>query len=103
MTLEAAAGKNPVTHVGKLYTLAAGEIAANATRRVPGLKGAYCLLVSQIGRPINDPQIADVCLALESHGRINSTTNQVREIVNEQLQRFSQLRAGLLDGSIFVY
>jgi S-adenosylmethionine synthetase len=103
MTLEAAAGKNPVTHVGKLYNLAATGIAANATRCVPGVRGAYCVLVSQIGRPIDDPQIADVCLALESESRIDSVTDLVRDVVSEQLQQFPQLQTALLEGSVSVY
>ena len=103
MTLEAAAGKNPVTHVGKLYNLAAAGIAANATRCVPGVNGAYCVLASQIGRSIADPQVADVCLALESKCRINSVTDLVRDVVSEQLHRFPQLQAALLDGNVPVY
>ncbi len=103
MTIEAVAGKNPVTHVGKLYSLAAIGIAANATRCVPGVKGAYCVLVSQIGRPIDDPQIADVCLALEPKGPIGSITGRVRDVVNEQLQQFPRLQTALLDGTVPVY
>lgn len=103
MTLEAAAGKNPVTHVGKLYNLAAAGIAANATRCVPGVNGAYCVLASQIGRSIDDPEVADVCLALESKNRINSVTDLVRDVVSEQLHRFPQLQAALLDENVLVY
>lgn len=103
MTIEAAAGKNPVTHVGKLYSLAAIGIAADTTRCVPGVKGAYCVLVSQIGRPIDDPQLADVCLALESKGLTGSITGRVRDVVNEQLQQFPRIQAALLDGTLPVY
>src|SRR5690606_40191772 len=35
MSLEAVAGKNPVTHVGKLYNLLASRIAAEAARPAP--------------------------------------------------------------------
>ena len=103
MTLEAAAGKNPVTHVGKLYNLAAIGIAVNATRCIPGVKGTCCVLVSQIGRPIDDPQIADVCLALEPTGLIGSFTGRIRDVVSEQLQQFPRLQAALLDGTVPVY
>ena len=103
MTIEAAAGKNPVTHVGKLYSLAAIGIAADATRCISGVKGAYCVLVSQIGRPIDDPQIADVCLAPGSKGLIGSNTGRIRDVVNEQLRQFPRLQAALLHGTVPVY
>ena len=35
MSLEAAAGKNPVTHVGKIYNVLAGELAATLVAGVP--------------------------------------------------------------------
>lgn len=58
-SLEAAAGKNPVTHVGKLYNLVAARIAAGVAA-LDGVAEADCLLVSRIGRPIRDPWLAQV-------------------------------------------
>ncbi|MCC6473253.1 MAG: methionine adenosyltransferase [Burkholderiales bacterium] len=60
MSLEAAAGKNPVTHAGKLYNIAAGRIARALCEEVPGIEEACCHLVSRIGHPITEPQIADL-------------------------------------------
>jgi S-adenosylmethionine synthetase len=59
MTLEAAAGKNPVSHVGKIYNIFAEELC----RRIvdSGASGeASAFLVSQIGQPINEPQVLDI-------------------------------------------
>jgi S-adenosylmethionine synthetase len=64
MTLEAAAGKNPVSHVGKLYNLFAEELC----RRVvdEGFAGqASAFLVSRIGCPINEPQVLDIKVSPE--------------------------------------
>src|SRR4030065_974903 len=55
MTLEATAGKNPITHTGELYTLGAKEISREITN-VPDISGADCYLVSQIGKPITETQ-----------------------------------------------
>ena len=95
MTLEAAAGKNPVTHVGKLYNLGATAI-ANRVHEISGIGGAACVLVSQIGRPIHDPQIVDLGLGLESEGRLQALTAPVSDIVIDELHRFHELRADLL-------
>src|SRR5574337_724379 len=55
MSLEAAAGKNPVSHVGKLYNVAARE-AARALAARPGVTDAVIVLVSRIGRLLHEPQ-----------------------------------------------
>jgi S-adenosylmethionine synthetase len=60
MSLEAAAGKNPVSHVGKIYNVAAREIAAQVVAKWPEALRAECLLVSQIGAPIDEPSVAEV-------------------------------------------
>jgi S-adenosylmethionine synthetase len=60
MSLEAAAGKNPVTHAGKLYNIVAGRIAEAVVDRVPGAIDAQCCLVSRIGYLIDEPHAADL-------------------------------------------
>ncbi|TFG11162.1 methionine adenosyltransferase [Candidatus Thorarchaeota archaeon] len=60
MTLEAAAGKNPVSHVGKTYNVAAREIVRQVTEEHPDIEQVYCYLVSQIGAPITEPKAVNV-------------------------------------------
>ncbi|MFW9803706.1 MAG: methionine adenosyltransferase, partial [Candidatus Thorarchaeota archaeon] len=60
MTLEAAAGKNPVSHVGKTYNVAAREIVEKVIAEHPDLTQAYCYIVSQIGAPITEPKAINV-------------------------------------------
>lgn len=55
MSTEAAAGKNPVSHVGKIYNLLAHQMANRLCSSVPGLEEATVWLCSQIGRPLADP------------------------------------------------
>jgi len=60
MTLEAAAGKNPVSHVGKTYNVAAREIVETVVEEHPDLSQVYCYLVSQIGAPITEPSAVNI-------------------------------------------
>ncbi len=60
MSLEAAAGKNPVSHVGKTYNVLAREIADEVVRRIDEVTEAYVFIVSQIGKPVTEPQLLDV-------------------------------------------
>ena len=53
---EAAAGKNPVAHVGKIYNVLAQVLAEDIHKNVRGLQDVTVWLTSQIGRPISSPQ-----------------------------------------------
>jgi S-adenosylmethionine synthetase len=55
MSLEAAAGKNPVSHVGKIYNVLAGLIARDLVNQVVGIEEASVQIVSAIGQPIDRP------------------------------------------------
>jgi S-adenosylmethionine synthetase len=101
MTIEAAAGKNPVNHVGKLYNLAAGRIADRIAGVVPGVLGATCVLVSQIGRPIDDPLIVDLQCLLERGQRIETVRQPVRDVVDEELSRLTHPRTALLQERVY--
>lgn len=58
MSLEAACGKNPVSHVGKLYNVLAQRIADRLHKETG--KPAEVLIQSRIGRPISDPPMVIV-------------------------------------------
>lgn len=103
MTLEAAAGKNPVTHVGKLYNLAASAISAAVVSQLPAVTDASCVLLSRIGAPVDDPQVADVQLRLESGVTVEDVAKEAEQIVHGELSRLADLRTQLLEGRIAVY
>jgi S-adenosylmethionine synthetase len=103
MTMEAAAGKNPVSHVGKLYNVLADRIAAGLVRDAPGIRGASCLLVSQIGRPVDEPRAADIELVLTDAVRIDDVRSLVERKVREQLGNLRELRDEILQGRVALY
>jgi S-adenosylmethionine synthetase len=55
---EAAAGKNPVSHVGKIYTHLTHHIANQIIHQVDGVAEVYIWLCSQIGHPVDEPMLA---------------------------------------------
>ncbi|MHA2002842.1 MAG: methionine adenosyltransferase [Candidatus Thorarchaeota archaeon] len=82
MTLEAAAGKNPVSHVGKTYNVAAREIVEKVVAEHPDLTQVYCYIVSQIGAPITEPKAINVelfgnCDLDKVRGSVESISNEV--------------------------
>lgn len=59
MSLEATAGKNPISHVGKIYNLFAFEL-SKAIFELGYAEEANVFIVSQIGKPITKPQLLDI-------------------------------------------
>ena len=103
MNLEAAAGKNPVTHVGKLYNLAARQIAQTLVSALPEVEEAYCYLVSLIGHPILEPQAIDLQLRLRDGGRVEQLRPAVTDMVDECMRQIPDLTRQLQEGTITVY
>ncbi len=96
MSIEAVAGKNPVSHVGKLYNVLAGRIASEIVASVPGVRGATCVAVSQIGRPIDEPHTVDVELALEGAPDRRAYQTAVQSIVHTRLAGITSLKDELV-------
>ncbi|MCG2709666.1 MAG: methionine adenosyltransferase [Thermodesulfovibrionales bacterium] len=81
---EAAAGKNPVSHVGKIYNVLAHKIAKEIYEKIKGIKEVYVLLLSRIGTPIDEPQVATAQVLLESGRRIGEIAKTAEEIFERE-------------------
>jgi len=82
---EAAAGKNPVSHVGKIYSVLSHRLAARIHAGVPGVREVYVLLCSQIGQRIDQPMIASAQVILESGVALAEVRQAVEELVSDGL------------------
>jgi S-adenosylmethionine synthetase len=103
MNMEAAAGKNPVTHVGKLYNIIAQRVAETLIQELEEVQQAYCFLVSRIGSPIMEPQVADLQLVMHDNLTIDVVRSRAEEIVYDQLADIAKIRQELIDGALTVY
>lgn len=79
MTLEATAGKNPVSHVGKIYSHFAQKLSEKIVKANLATR-AQVFLVSQIGRPVNDPKLIQLRL---DNQKVNDKL--IREFVQKEL------------------
>jgi len=64
MGTEAAAGKNPVSHVGKIYNILAHKMAKDIYYDIEGIKEVYVWLLSEIGARIDKPHLASAHIVL---------------------------------------
>ena len=87
---EAAAGKNPMSHVGKIYNILAHRMAREICKSVPGVQGAYVLLLSRIGDPVDQPHMANAQLLMEPGRRVSEVEGQVEEVFHRE---FSSINA----------
>lgn len=99
MTLEAAAGKNPINHVGKLYSVVAARIARGVVTECHDVTAASCVLVSQIGAPLDEPSVIDIAIPILANERIRT---QLAYIAHDELSRIPRLTDELLAGTLSV-
>jgi S-adenosylmethionine synthetase len=99
MGTEAAAGKNPVSHVGKIYTVMTHQVAARIYQEVRGVREVYVWMLSQIGSPIDQPKVAAAQVILEKRARQSAATRKVREILERELAGISALTRQLAEGA----
>jgi S-adenosylmethionine synthetase len=95
MTLEAAAGKNPTTHVGKIYNLAAWDIAKKLAKK-DGIDDVHVYLVSQIGAPVNEPRALEIVAKSKLAKKDLQAAGQ--QIAGRVLKGMPTLWEKLLDG-----
>ena len=88
MTLEATAGKNPINHTGKIYNICASTIITALLKEHPELEQTACYIVSEIGKPINQPQAVNVDLHAQRSPRLEK---DVQAIVEEKMKDLPNL------------
>ncbi len=103
MSLEAAAGKNPVSHVGKIYNVMAASIAGKVAE-LKGVSEAYVKIVSQIGRPIDDPHMADVQVITEGGKPLTSNMKaEIDAMVDYEFSNINKVTELILSKKVTLY
>jgi S-adenosylmethionine synthetase len=100
MSSEAAAGKNPVSHVGKVYNALSYRIADRVIERVNGLKEVYVWLLSTIGKPINKPTIVSAQVIPEKEINMDSIVTEIDEIIQNEFQNLDTFIDDLAKGRV---
>jgi S-adenosylmethionine synthetase len=102
-TTEAAAGKNPVSHVGKIYNLLSHEIAERIYLEVEGLREVTVYLCSQIGQPIDQPLVAAAQVVLCDGVGIGDVRPPVAEVIDRELAGIQRFTERLIHGELKVW
>jgi S-adenosylmethionine synthetase len=101
-SLEAACGKNPISHVGKLYNVLALLASRRLVEEVEGVASATVYILSQIGRPLDEPLVANA--RIEPVGDMGSVLREeVAACVNEMLANVDDVGALIRRGEMPLY
>ncbi len=106
MSIEATAGKNPVSHVGKIYNVVARDIAETIYAKLSskGIKEVYVSLLSQIGKPIDKPQMANIKIKMEKGMQLTSDIRaEAESIANEKLEKITSYTKRILKGELQLF
>jgi len=103
MSMEATSGKNPVNHIGKIYNLLSTEIAESVDDEVDGIRDLQVRLLSQIGRPIDHPHVADAQIVTDDGVDLPTIEDDVRAIVDEELAAVTDVTQRVIDGELATF
>jgi len=97
---EAAAGKNPVSHVGKIYNLLTHRIAEQVRQNVPEIEEVYIWLLSRIGQSIDQPAIAAAQVIMKEGNSFESVKKSIVEVIDYELENIDKFCKDLAEGKI---
>jgi len=100
---EAAAGKNPVSHVGKIYNLLTHHIANQIYKQVEGIREVYIWLLSKIGEPIDQPAIASAHVLMKDGNSFNNANHEIQRVIDYELENIDKFCEDLAYGRLQVY
>jgi len=97
---EAAAGKNPVSHVGKIYNFLTFKIAQHVYDEIEDLEEVYIWLLSRIGSPIDHPAIAAAQVITKGSNHIDKVKHKINAVLDEELENIQKFCMELAEGKI---
>jgi S-adenosylmethionine synthetase len=95
---EAAAGKNPVSHVGKIYSVLTHQLANKLHAHIPALQEVVVWLCSRIGAPIDQPQMISVQVHLQAGITLADVITPIHQAVQDELSRMPVFCQELMEG-----
>ncbi|ELZ70478.1 S-adenosylmethionine synthetase [Haloferax sp. Atlit-10N] len=103
MSMEATSGKNPVNHIGKIYNLLSTHIAETVVAEVDGIRDLQVRLLSQIGRPIDEPHVADAKVITDEGVTVADIEDEVVAIVDRELANVTDITRRTIEGELSTF
>lgn len=102
-SLEAAAGKNPISHVGKLYNVLGLLAARDIVESIPAVREAQVYVLSQIGHPLDQPLVATASVKTQNGGLTPQIQSDIEAVLDRHLSDMVGLRDKLMNMEVTLY
>ncbi len=103
MSMEASSGKNPINHVGKIYNILANFIARDCYENIEGIEEVYVKILSQIGRPINEPRALSIQIIPKKGYDVEKMERRAIEIAEGWLDNVLKITDMVMDGKVSTF
>jgi S-adenosylmethionine synthetase len=100
MSMEATSGKNPINHIGKIYNILSTRLAQECVRSVEGIEEIYIRLLSQIGKPIDQPLVASVQVLPKPGFELKKIKSDIEAIIDNGLADITCITEKVIRGEI---
>ncbi len=100
MSMEATSGKNPINHIGKIYNILSTELAQECASEVEGIEEIYIRLLSQIGKPIDQPLVASIQVLMQPDFRLQDINRDIEAIIDSGLADITCMTEKIIRGEV---
>lgn len=103
MSMEATSGKNPITHIGKIYNIMSKLIADDVAKSVGGDAEIRVRLLSQIGKPVSDPLTASIDIVTkgaDNDPRLPKWKAEAEAIATDWLDNIDKITELIINGNV---
>ncbi len=100
MSMEATSGKNPINHIGKIYNLLSTQMARDIVKQVPEVQDVYIRLLSQIGKPIDQPLVASAQIIPKEGTSFARAKAEAEVVMDDWLSNVTKITEMVIKGEL---
>ena len=103
MSMEATSGKNPITHIGKIYNIMSKIIADEVSEAVREDAEIRVRLLSQIGKPVSEPLNASIDIVIphgDSNPKLPKWKSEAEAIATDWLNNVDKITELIAAGKV---
>ncbi|MDQ1276318.1 MAG: S-adenosylmethionine synthetase [Euryarchaeota archaeon] len=100
MSMEATSGKNPINHIGKIYNLLSTQMARDIVKQVPEVQDVYIRLLSQIGKPIDQPLVASAQIIPKEGTSFAQVKSETEVVIDDWLANVTKITEMVIRGEL---
>ncbi|MEM2760259.1 MAG: methionine adenosyltransferase [Nitrososphaerales archaeon] len=93
---EAAAGKNAVSHIGKIYNILCFKLAEDIYANVDGIQEVFVWMYNVIGKPVDKPRAVVIQPIAKDKREIERLSKEIKVIVDENLAKMNDFCKSLI-------